>query len=88
MTRLGSREDWQGFLENPAINELIARSDFGSAHSVFEFGCGTGALAVLLFQRHLPMGSRYVWAGYQRNNGLARAGAPEVVDRTRQRLSE
>jgi ubiquinone/menaquinone biosynthesis C-methylase UbiE len=58
--RLGSRQDWQRFYENPALNELIAHAGFESAHSVFEFGCGTGALAVRLLQRHLPADARYV----------------------------
>jgi ubiquinone/menaquinone biosynthesis C-methylase UbiE len=58
--RLGLRQDWQGFFENPAINELIANAAFESAHSVFEFGCGTGNLAARLLQRDLPKDARYV----------------------------
>lgn len=58
--RLGSAQDWQGFYENPAINELIVHSAFNSAQSVFEFGCGTGALAARLLQRQLPAHARYV----------------------------
>jgi ubiquinone/menaquinone biosynthesis C-methylase UbiE len=58
--RLGSGQDWQRFYENPALNELIAHAGFESAHSVFEFGCGTGALAARLLQRHLPADARYV----------------------------
>jgi ubiquinone/menaquinone biosynthesis C-methylase UbiE len=58
--RLGSAQDWQGFYENPAVNELIAHAAFNSAHSVFEFGCGTGALASRLLQTHLPAHARYV----------------------------
>jgi SAM-dependent methyltransferase len=58
--RLGSAQDWQGFFENPAINELIAHAAFDSAHSVFEFGCGTGALAARLLQHHLPADARYI----------------------------
>ncbi len=58
--RLGSRQDWQGFYENPATNELIAHAAFGSALSVFEFGCGTGALAARLLQRQAPGDARYV----------------------------
>jgi ubiquinone/menaquinone biosynthesis C-methylase UbiE len=57
--RFGSAQDWQGFYENPAINELITHSAFDSAHSVFEFGCGTGALAARLLQHHLPADARY-----------------------------
>ena len=37
--RFGSRQDWQGFFENPAINELVAHAAFDSAQSVFESGC-------------------------------------------------
>lgn len=58
--RLGSVQDWQGFFENPAINEMIAHAVFDSAHSVFEFGCGTGALAARLLQHHLSADARYV----------------------------
>ena len=58
--RLGAAQDWQGFFENPAINELIAHAAFDSATSVFEFGCGTGALASRLLQHHLPADARYV----------------------------
>jgi ubiquinone/menaquinone biosynthesis C-methylase UbiE len=58
--RLGSRQDWQDFFENSAINEMIAHAAFDSAHSVFEFGCGTGALAARLLQHHLPAEVRYV----------------------------
>lgn len=57
---LGSAQDWQGFYENPAINELVAHAAFDSAYSVFEFGCGTGALAARLLQHHLPTDARYV----------------------------
>ena len=58
--RLGSAQDWQGFYENPAINELVGHAALYSAHSVFEFGCGTGALAARLLQHHLPTDARYV----------------------------
>jgi ubiquinone/menaquinone biosynthesis C-methylase UbiE len=58
--RLGSRQDWQSFFENPAINELIAYAALDTAHSVFEFGCGTGALASRLLQAQLPADARYV----------------------------
>lgn len=58
--RLGSAQDWQGFYENPAINELIAHAAFNSAQSVFEFGSGTGAFAARLVHRRLPADARYV----------------------------
>jgi SAM-dependent methyltransferase len=58
--RLGSRQDWQGFFENPAVTEMIAHAAFDSAHSVIEFGCGTGALAAHLLQHHLPGDAHYL----------------------------
>ena len=38
----------------------MAHAAFGSTHSVFEFGCGTGALASRLLEGHLPADARYV----------------------------
>lgn len=58
--RLGSVQDWQSFYENPAISELITHSAFNSAHSVFEFGCGTAAFAARLLEHQLPADARYV----------------------------
>lgn len=58
--RLGARQDWQGFYENAALQELIAHAGFDSARSVFEFGCGTGALAARLLREYLPADARYV----------------------------
>lgn len=58
--RLGSRQDWQGVLENPGFDELIAHAAFDSAQSIFEFGCGTGRLAARLLQHDLPANARYV----------------------------
>jgi len=58
--RLGSAQDWQGFYETPAIKELVGHSAFDTSHSVFEFGCGTGALASRLLQAQLPADARYV----------------------------
>ena len=58
--RLGSRQDWQSFFESPAINEMIEHATFDAAHSAFEFGSGTGALAARLLQHHLPANARYL----------------------------
>lgn len=74
--RLGSRQDWQGFFENPAINEMIGHAAFGEAHSVFEFGCGTGALAARLLQHLLPADAR--------NDGMDISGT--MVSLARERL--
>jgi ubiquinone/menaquinone biosynthesis C-methylase UbiE len=49
---IGKKQDVQ-FYENRALKALISYSDFHSARSVFEFGCGTGRFAVELLTRHL-----------------------------------
>ncbi len=58
--RFGSKQDLQGFYENPAIEDLIAHADFEHARAVFEFGFGTGRLAQRLLTHHLPRAARYV----------------------------
>lgn len=42
-----------------ATRRQIAHADFGSARSVFEFGCGTGHFAALLLREHLPQTACY-----------------------------
>jgi cyclopropane fatty-acyl-phospholipid synthase-like methyltransferase len=87
--RLGSAQDWQGFFENPAINEMIAHAAFESAHSVFEFGCGTGALAACLLQQHLPSDAGYVGIDISRTMfSLARERLKPWSDRARVYQSE
>lgn len=58
--RFGPKQDKQGFYENPAMAELISHADFGSAGKVFEFGCGTGRLALRLLSRQLPDSAIYL----------------------------
>ena len=58
--RFGSRQDSQKFYEDAATDELVARSQFDEAVSVFEFGCGTGRFAGGLLCRHLPARARYL----------------------------
>ena len=57
--RFGEKQDLQ-FYENPALDRLVALSDFEHAANVFELGCGTGRLAERLFREHLPSPARYV----------------------------
>lgn len=52
--RLGSRQDWQAFYEDPAVGEMIAHARLESALAVCEFGCGTGRLAARLLAGTLP----------------------------------
>jgi len=57
--RFGARQDRQAFYEAPALERLIANSSFANARSVFEFGCGTGRVALALLQHHLPPDAVY-----------------------------
>lgn len=57
--RFGAKQDAQGYYEKAAIDDLLAEGDFESAHSVYEFGCGTGALAERLLEHCLPLTSKY-----------------------------
>jgi len=57
--RVGKKLDSQAFYEDRATDELIRLSDFSSAQSVFEFGCGTGRLAARLLGEHLPESASY-----------------------------
>ncbi len=58
--RLGTKQDWQGFYENPALAELITHARFEDALNVFEFGCGTGKFAARLLLNHLPAPATYI----------------------------
>jgi len=58
--RFGKRQDSQGFYEDPALDDLIAHASFQDARYVFEFGCGTGKLADLLLEKHLPSSAGYL----------------------------
>lgn len=76
--RFGSRQDTQGFYENPALDDLVKYADFEHARSVLEFGCGTGSFACRLFETVVPADARYIGLGHQRDHdrtGDQEAGA-------------
>ena len=56
----GAKQDAQAFYEDLAVKALIDHADFGHAHSVFEFGSGTGRLAARLLGTMLPDDCRYL----------------------------
>lgn len=58
--RLGARQDWQAFYEDPAVAQLVAYGKFETAQAVCEFGCGTGRFAEKLLKDRLPGSGRYV----------------------------
>jgi len=58
--RFGKKQDSQGFYEDPALDELVGHASFQDAHSVFEFGCGTGKFAARLLENHLSSSASYL----------------------------
>lgn len=75
--RFAAKQDSQAFYEDPAIRRMIEHSDFGSATSIFEFGCGTGRLAELLLSNHLPSIAMYAGVDI----------SPVMIEIARRRLS-
>ena len=58
--RFGKKQDSQGFYEDPVLNDVIVHASFQDAGRVFEFGCGTGKLALRLLTDHLPASATYL----------------------------
>ncbi len=50
----GPKQDDQSWYEEPAVEQLIANMELGTASHVLEFGCGTGKLAQQLLREYLP----------------------------------
>jgi ubiquinone/menaquinone biosynthesis C-methylase UbiE len=57
---MGKKQDWQGFYEAKAMDDLIRHASFETAKAVFEFGCGTGAFAEHLLNAHVSPETLYV----------------------------
>src|SRR5258708_36091392 len=57
--RMGAKQDWQAFYEAKATHDLITHASFETAQAVFEFGCGTGALAERLLTAHVSLEAQY-----------------------------
>ena len=58
--RFGAKQDRQRIYEDKPVTDLVEHLFLGSAHSVFEFGCGTGRVAEQLLQTHLTSGATYL----------------------------
>lgn len=58
--RIGRVQDWQGFYETTPIDDMVAHADFSGAGSVYELGCGTGALARRLLTHELDDAASYL----------------------------
>jgi ubiquinone/menaquinone biosynthesis C-methylase UbiE len=57
--RIGRLQDSQAFYEDRATDLLIRHAALGDARHVFEFGCGTGRLALALLSEHLAPEATY-----------------------------
>lgn len=57
--RIGGLQDSQAFYEDRATELMILHGRFATAQRVFEFGCGTGRLALRLLTEHLPASATY-----------------------------
>lgn len=83
--RIGRVQDWQ-FYEDRAIASLLANCAPETSHAVFEFGCGTGQLAVQLLEM-LPPAARYLGVDVSPVMvGLATDRLAEWGDRAQARL--
>jgi ubiquinone/menaquinone biosynthesis C-methylase UbiE len=70
--RIGRFQDWQNFYEGPALGDLGRHADFEHAKSIFELGCGTGAMARNLLDGSLSPEARYMGVDVSRKMvGLA-----------------
>lgn len=74
--RIGSLQDTQSLFEDKSTGDLVAHGDFQSAHSILEFGCGTGRFAKGLLEQHLSPTATYLGVDL----------SPEMVDLARARL--
>jgi ubiquinone/menaquinone biosynthesis C-methylase UbiE len=57
--RLGTALNLVGVYENIATRKLLRYTQLESAQNVFELGCGTGAFAEMILEKHLPDTARY-----------------------------
>jgi len=75
--RFGTKQDSQGYYEDPATEDMVSHAAFSEAQSVFEFGCGTGRFAETVLEQHLSSNGRYVGIDL----------SPKMVELARTRLS-
>ena len=57
--RIGSWIETLALYEAVATRDLIRNGRFDSAVAIFEFGCGTGRFAKILFREHLSPTATY-----------------------------
>lgn len=87
--RFGVRQDSQSFYEDCALRELEAHGRFAEAHSIFEFGFGTGRWAERLLADELSAHCHYLGIDVSETMiGLARARLTAWRDRAELRLGD
>jgi len=87
--RFGTRQDRQGFYEDPATRDLIAHAAFEQATRVFELGCGTGRFAAALLAQHLVETATYTGCDVSATMvGLARGRLAQFGARAQVHLTD
>jgi ubiquinone/menaquinone biosynthesis C-methylase UbiE len=87
--RIGRLQDSQAFYEDRATDLLVQHGRFTTAHRVFEFGCGTGRLALRLLSEYLHPGATYDGVDLSPTMvGLAEARLAPFSSRARVRLTD
>ena len=87
--RFGSKQDKQGFYEDPATRVLLVHGEFDKAEAALELGCGTGRFALELLNRHLPEKATYT--GYDLSSTMVRLTRERIAEfdgRTKVHLSD
>jgi ubiquinone/menaquinone biosynthesis C-methylase UbiE len=86
--RLGAWQDWQ-FYEDPPLRRLLQAAKFQAAHSIIEFGCGTGRFALQILSEIAPADCRYLGIDVSPTMAaLARARLSTYSGRAELRLSD
>jgi SAM-dependent methyltransferase len=87
--RMGAWQDWQRFYEDPPLQRLLQAAKFQAAHSIIEFGCGTGRFALQILSEITPADCRYLGVDLSSTMAaLARARLCSYSDRAEVRLSD
>ena len=86
--RMGAWQDWQRFYEDPPLRVLLQAAKFQAAHSIIEFGCGTGRFALQILSEITPADCRYVGVDLSSTMAaIARERLCSYSDRAEVRLS-
>lgn len=85
----GARQDGQEFYERPAVEDLLAHMELGTATAVVELGCGTGRIAAELLRRWLPAEATYLGIDVSSTMvGLARQRVADFGERAEIRQTD